>query len=264
MSELLPYFIYGVFAVGGAGVYFALPRSGRSTAKAGGLLGLAAVAMLVVVAASYAAPREWVGFSYLFSAIALLAAGRVVTHPKPVYCVLYFVLLVVAVACLLVLQHAEFLAVALVIIYAGAILVTYVFVIMLAQQSVSAPHDVHSREPFWAVLAGFVTMAAIAGQVAHLPGGPGRPVVPPGPDVRLVSDEAHPDPSPVPSQAEGNTAAVGRELLTTYVLTLEVAGLLLLVAMIGAIAIAKKRVPAEEIPAAEKPLGQIGKEVPPF
>ena len=47
-------------------------------------------------------------------------------------------------------------------------------------------------------------------------------------------------------------------------LTLEVAGLLLLVAMIGAIAIAKKRVPAEEIPAAEKPLGQIGKEVAPF
>ena len=58
--------------------------------------------------------------------------------------------------------------------------------------------------------------------------------------------------------------AIGQAMLTNYVITLEVAGVLLLVAIIGAIAIAKKSIPAEEVPAEEKPLGQIGREVPPF
>ncbi len=260
MTGVLPNLIYLVFAVGAAGVYFALPRSGRSTGHAGGLLGLAAVALLVLVAVSKAAPRDWAGFTYLFSAVALLAAGRVITHPKPVYCVLYFVLVVVAVAFLVVLQEAEFLGVALVIVYAGAILVTYAFVLMLAQPSVAFSEDTRSREPFWAVLAGFVSMAVIAGQVGRLP----ERATAASPTAQLVSHPVGPIAAPSSDQAGGNTAGVGRELLTTYVLTFELAGVLLLVAMIGAIAIARKRVPAEEVPTAELPLGQIGRQVPPF
>src|SRR6185503_7620582 len=73
-------------------------------------------------------------YFWIFSAIALLGALRVVTHPRPVYAALYFVLTVFATAGLFILLWAEFMAAALVLIYAGAILVTYVFVIMLAAQ----------------------------------------------------------------------------------------------------------------------------------
>ncbi|MFQ5491421.1 MAG: NADH-quinone oxidoreductase subunit J [Phycisphaerae bacterium] len=262
MSSALPILIYGLFALGGAGIFLSLPKAGRSTPRAGALLGLAGVALFVVLVASYAAPQSGAGLSYVFSAVALIGSGRVVTHPKPVYCVLYFVLVVVAVACLLVMQEAEFLAVALIIVYAGAILVTYAFVIMLAQQSSSAPQDSSSREPFWAVLAGFVTMAAVAGQVAHLPTGGAEADFD---SIRLAQaiDAAPTDSTPAAIEVS-NTRAVGRSMLSTYVITLEVAGLLLLVAMVGAIAIAKKRVPGEEDHADRPAPGSIGREVAPF
>lgn len=258
MTGTLGLLLYAIFAIGGAGVYFALPRSGRSTRAAGAILGLAAVALLVVFLVAKTVPTPHAGYSYLFSAVALLGAGRVITHPKPVYSALYFVLVVVAVAFLLVLQQAEFLAVALIIVYAGAILVTYAFVIMLAQQSGASPYDTRSREPFFAVLAGFVTMAAVAGQIDELPTG----LAPAGPPVRLVVDGATDQADT--AQAPGNTMAVGQALLTSYVITLEVAGLLLLVAIIGAITIARKPIPAEEVVQEEKPLGQMGREVLPF
>ena len=264
MTDTLAYGLYGVFAIGGVGVYFALPRSGRSTRVAGGLLGLAAVALLIVLLAVRAAPQDYPVFTYVFSAIALLAAGRVVTHPKPVYSALYFVLVVVAVAFLVVVKQAEFLAAALIIVYGGAILVTYAFVLMLAQQSGASPYDTRSREPFWAVLAGFATMAAVAGQISDPPG---RTIEPVEADVYYVTAGQEVQPAaevPEPTDKPGNTVAVGRSLLTSYVMTLEVGGVLLLVAMIGAIALATKRVPSEEAVVEQKPLGQIGKEVPPF
>lgn len=253
--------IYGLFALVGVGLYLGLPKGDRSTPAAGTLVGLVAVALFVVLMVGYVAPSGG-GLVYVFSAIALGAAGRVVTHPKPVYCVLYFVLVVLAVAFLVVMQEAEFLAVAMVIIYAGAILVTYAFVIMLAQQSVSSPHDSRSREPFWAVLAGFVTMAAVAGEVADLPVGVGRPD---SGGIRLAqSIGLDAVDSAVAAAQPGNTVAMGRLMLTQYVITLEVAGLLLLVAMVGAIAIAKKRVPSDEALKDEYVPGKIGREVPPF
>ena len=131
----------------------------------------------------------------------MLAASRVITHPKPVYCAIYFVLVVVAVAALLVLQQAEFLAVALIIIYAGAILVTYLFVIMLAHQGGSPTYDRRAREPFLAILAAFVLMAAVAGKAADLPVHVEEPQTP----VSVTSDTGS-----TPSAPEGNTAAIGR------------------------------------------------------
>jgi len=261
LNPSLPYLIYALFALGGVGIYFALPRSGRSTAIPGSILGLAAVAMFIALVAKYALPSEGDGFSYLFSAIALIGAGRVITHPKAVYCVLYFVLVIVSVAMLLVLQGAEFLAIALIVVYAGAILVTYAFVLMLSQQRATAPSDLRSREPFLAVLAGFVTMAGVAGQVQNLPSG-GTPAT--GQVVRLAQDTG-PEEADAPStSAEGNTTAMGATIMTQYVVTLEVAGVLLLVALVGAMAVAKKQVPAEELPDPGKPLGQAGREATPF
>ena len=181
--------------------------------------------------------------------MAVFGAGTVITHPKPVYSALYFILVVLSVACLMILQAAEFLGIAVIIVYAGAILVTYVFVIMLAQQSGASAVDTRAREPLMAVLAGFVIMAAVAGQTAQLPSPEGLPAT--GEDI-------------VPAFAGSNTAQVGFTLLSQYVVALEIAGVLLLVAMIGAIALAKKRVPRDVPVAPPIPLGETGKQVPPF
>ena len=145
------YLLYFVFALLGVGVYLLLPRSDRSLRAGGVLLTLAgSAALLVVLLTRLPGPEPGTVFFYLFAALAVLAAARVVTHPQPVFSALYFVLVVVSVAALVVLQQAEFLAIALIIIYAGAILVTYVFVIMLAHQRGGTVYDQRAREPFWA------------------------------------------------------------------------------------------------------------------
>ena len=142
MIGLSAYVLHFVFALGGAAIYFLLPRPAPAKTAVGAALGLAALVGLFAVsrARGVDAGSHDVLFD-LFAAVAIVAAGRVITHPRPVYSAIYFVAVVISVAALLVLQEAEFLAVALVIIYAGAILVTYLFVIMLAQQPGSPVYD---------------------------------------------------------------------------------------------------------------------------
>ena len=247
--------LYFIFALGGAGIYFLMPKGDRPTVMVGTLLGLSAVvALLIVLATSVMSSGPGGGYFYLFATIALVAAARVITHPTPVYSALYFVLVVLAVAALLVLLHAEFLAVAMIIIYAGAILVTYLFVIMLASQGGSPTYDRRAREPFLAVLAGFVLMAAVAGRAGNLP----EHVAPQAPVTLAAADE---ESATLP---EGNTLAVGATVMTKYVVALEIAGMLLLIAMVGAIALSKKMVPTDGYRPAQATLGVIGKEVPPF
>ena len=63
---------------------------------------------------------------------------------------------------------------------------------------------------------------------------------------------------------EGNTALIGQLLMTRYIIALELAGVLLLIAMIGSIALSKKRVSAERSTQEVRPLGQVGREVGPY
>jgi len=162
--------LYLVFALGAVGLYFLMPNPGRTHRGVGTTFGLlAAAALMVLLGQRVLAGADDAAYFYLFALISIVAAGRVVTHPKPVYSAIYFVLVVVSVAALMVLQHAEFLAIALIIVYAGAILVTYLFVIMLAHVGGSPVYDRRAREPFMAVLAGFVLTGAIAGQAGDLP-----------------------------------------------------------------------------------------------
>lgn len=100
--------------------------------------------------------------------VAVAGAARMVTHPRPVYAALYFILVILAVAVNFLLLQAEFMAFALLIVYAGAILITYLFVLMLAQQSgdqanrgeEAAWYDRTPREPAVALVLSFVVLAA--------------------------------------------------------------------------------------------------------
>lgn len=269
MTTATTYALYLVFALGGAGVYFMLPRTGRSRVLSGAVIAsLAVFALLAVLAFGIIDSASGSGYFYLFAVIALLGAGRVITHPKPTYSALYFVLVVVAVAALLVLQGAEFLAVALVLIYAGAILITYAFVIMLAQQSGSPIYDRQSREPFIAVFAGFVLMAAIAGRAGELPvAGASADAARIAPIAMVAQTNARAnqqDDSDREGADESNSLKMGVIIMVNYVVVVQIAGVLLLIAMIGAIALSRKKVPYDGPRAADVPLGEIGRKVKPY
>ncbi len=251
--------LYLIFAIGAVGLYFLMPNPGRAHRGVGATFGLVAVAALMVLLGQRVlGSADSAGFFYLFGSIAVVGAGRVVTHPKPVFSALYFVLVVVAVAALMVLQHAEFLAIALIIIYAGAILITYLFVIMLAQAGGSPVYDRRAREPFLAVMVGFVLMGAIAGRAGDLPEAK-RPAT-----IPVTQADTEPATPPVGAGGESNTLSIAAIVMTKYVVVLELSGVLLLVAMIGAIAMSRKQVPTDPYQAPRRPLGEIGKEVEPF
>lgn len=257
MESMLVYAAYGVSALGALAVYAALPKEGRPSRRGvvGTLLAAAIGAMVLLLGQVLGDAGQRVYF-YVLSILALGGAVRVVTHGRPVYAALFFILVVLSTAALMVLVGAEFLAAALVIVYAGAILVTYVFVIMLAQQTApreggmfaqALNYDLESREPLAAVLAGFVLVGAIAGVI--------------------VGYEWHPATAALAetaSQEDGNTLALGRLLLTDFAVSVELAGLLLTVAMVGAIAVARKRLPHADGDVEELPAGEIGRRVAPF
>src|SRR6185437_2002238 len=175
-------------------------------------------------------------YFWVFSAIALFGAIRVVTHQRPVYSALYFVLTVFASSGLFVLLAAEFMAAALVIIYAGAILITYVFVIMLAAAARSpdassaaqqmADYDHTSRDPFVASAIGFVLMGVFLFVIFDRAEDLSQNVARPVPAIAAVRDGA--------PNVSGDTQELGVYLFNNQQVSLELAGLLLTVAMVGA------------------------------
>lgn len=246
------YVTYFLAAIGAVGLYVALPKPGPSRRAAALLLGAASIGgLLAVLRFAFGEAAATNIYFYILTVLTVGGAVRVVTHPKPVYSALFFVMVVIASAGLAIVAGAEFLGAALVIVYAGAILVTYVFVIMLAQQpdetdlSTAVQYDADSREPATAVMAGFVLVATLAG---------------------VIVGRTWPASTPMPAVEGSHVAAIGRELMTRYAVAVEVAGVLLMVAMIGALAIARKHVPSDaharrsEMP----PPGEIGRTVKPF
>ena len=227
-------------------------------------------------------------FFIIFSLCAIGAALRMVTHDRPVYSALYFILVVLATAGLFLLLEAEFMAFALIIVYAGAILITYMFVLMLSNQADDSSHpetqaeyDRIPREPAAAVAVGFLLLCLIAGTVIG-----GSSSLPAQRDVqsRWVTFEHLPkklkatvlelDPEfawPPTSTDQGNlihfegtevflvskngdtlilteeilptnTQQVGWSLVNDFPVSLELAGVILLMAMFGAAILARRAI----------------------
>ena len=146
----MDYALLAATALGAIGLYLMLPRERAPLARLGLIMGAVSLAgffLFLVRAGAQAVGTPSSGppiYFYLFAAIMIGGAVGVICQPRPVYAALYFVLVTLAGAGMFVLLLAEFMAIVLIIIYAGAILVTYVFVIMLASQgstggNVSAP-----------------------------------------------------------------------------------------------------------------------------
>lgn len=103
---------------------------------------------------------------WVFSVMAIGSGTAMIVQRNPVYSALWFAWVVLSTCGLFLLQSAWFLAAATIIVYAGAIVVTFLFVIMLAQQTGLAPYDRQAREPLLACVAGFVLLAVMQYAVA--------------------------------------------------------------------------------------------------
>jgi len=292
-----PFLLYAAIALGGIGVCLALPRKLVSPQPLGALIAAIAGAIVLVGLGLNAEGQLPSVYFYIFAAIALGSALRVISHPRPVYAALYFILTILASAGLYLLLSAEFMAFALVIVYAGAILITYLFVIMLATQAPSeedvdalAEYDRQSREPLMATAAGFVLLAVLTtmffrGSADLTPEGADRspdavladlPRRVEGelraaqliePDEQLVTDGVG---GPIeidlanrtvvvedefgrtrtvamPDELRAtNVEGVGFNLLNDHPGAIEIAGVILLMAMLGAVVLSRKQVEIEE------------------
>ncbi|MDB5870581.1 MAG: nuoJ [Ramlibacter sp.] len=163
------------------------------------------------------------GFFYLFSAVLLFAAFRVITARNPVYAALYLVLAFFQAAAVWILLKAEFLAISLVLVYVGAVMVLFLFVVMMLDINVDS-----FRAGFWKhfPLAASVGVLIALEMAAVLMGG-----------FRLGEE-----PRSIPVAAAGsiplsNTKELGKLLYTQYLYPLEIAAVILLVAIVAAIAL---------------------------
>jgi NADH-quinone oxidoreductase subunit J len=160
---------------------------------------------------------------YVFSGILLFASFRVITARSAVKAALYLVLAFFNAACVWMLLRAEFLAIALVLVYVGAVMVLFLFVVMMLDANIDTV-----REGFWK----HFPLAALVGVVIALEM---ALVLIPGFDVRVA-----PAADPVALKM-GNTRALGIEMYTHYLYPLQIAAVLLLVAIIAAITLTLRR-----------------------
>ncbi len=171
------------------------------------------------------------GFFYLFSAVLLFAAFRVITARNPVYAALYLVLAFFQAAAVWMLLKAEFLAISLVLVYVGAVMVLFLFVVMMLDinlDSLSAGFWKHfpiagtvgviiALEMAWVLMGGFRT-------VEEPRAGPAA--------VQAATQVATNGVAQV-----SNTKELGKLLYTEYLYPLEIAAVILLVAIVAAIAL---------------------------
>jgi NADH-quinone oxidoreductase subunit J len=164
---------------------------------------------------------------YMFAAIAVASAVLVISARNPVHSVLFLILAFFNAAGLFVLLGAEFLAMILVVVYVGAVAVLFMFVVMMLDINF-----VELRQGFLqylpvGALVGLILLAELATLVGGWVIGP-----------EAAKSGAHPAPAP---EVATNTHAIGDLIYTHYISLFQAAGMVLLVAMIGAIVLTHRR-----------------------
>ncbi len=292
MDPVLPYLACLILALA---IYTAI-RPATLTFRIGAIVAtVAAAGWLIGIVAGFLSSLEGdaaTPFFIIFSLALIGAAVRMISHERPIYCALHFVLVVIASAGLLLLLEAEFMAFALIIVYAGAILITYMFVLMLANQAADPnepeammSYDKIPREPAAAVGVGFLLLCVITGTVLHGTGQlPDQPketntwqtleklpkqfessvlefdatfAWPPQQNEQGVAIQIDNNSAYIisaegvrldlnPSMAPTNTQSVGWSLVNDFPVSLELAGVILLMAMLGAAVLARKAIDLSE------------------
>jgi NADH-quinone oxidoreductase subunit J len=164
----------------------------------------------------------------IISSITIACALCVVLQKNPIYSAIFLIQTMVSLAVLYVLLHAQFIAAIQIMVYAGAIMVLFIFVIMLLNLS-EADEEGERDNLFFqkpsAIILGFILVVMI-GVVA----------------LKTVFQGIKGEYTPETISQIGNTQLVGKMLFTKYVFPFEIASILLFAAIIGAIVLAKKRI----------------------
>lgn len=237
-----------LLAMGWLAVWLMMPSEKQKTRILGGLFGLAAILMMQWLLLPPAGDLVRNILFFVFAAAAVVCAALMITDRNPVYSALWFALVTMAVCGIFLLNSAPFLAASTLIVYAGAIIVTFLFVIMLAQQSdAAANYDRHPFQPGVASLTAFVLLGALLFTLQEWGGIDGRLENQESQPGQFIALPAGITPNPL-SQAQfdnpheiGSLRVIGRSLFGDYLFAVELAGTVLLIATIGAIAIAPRR-----------------------
>ena len=174
---------------------------------------------------------------YFFAGVLLLAALRVITARNPVHAAMFLVLAFFTAAAIWMLLQAEFLAIVLVLVYVGAVMVLFLFVVMMLDINLD-----RLREGFWSYLPLGATVGVLMViEMVLVLGG------------KYFGAEQLPNPAD-PGAGYSNTKELGRILYTDYVYPFELAAVILLVAIVAAIALtlrgrrdSKHQNPAEQV-----------------
>jgi NADH-quinone oxidoreductase subunit J len=217
------------------GIWLMLPHGGRPRRKIGVL---ATAVGLGLLASRLPGLGEWISqavFSVL-AATTVLSAAAAITFRNPLYCALWLGLSLAGTAGVFFIQGAQFLAVATIVVYAGAILVTFLFLLMLAEPSGRARYDRTSWEGLLsascgAVLVGLLstTVLGVLDRRTDIPVCLDRSTDSSSPPV-VVADQDRQDQILSPEHVR----SLGEVLFGRYLIAAEVAGILLLAALVGA------------------------------
>lgn len=208
------------------GIWLLLPR-GTPRGRTAGVL-LAALG-LGLWAATLPPLRDWVAGSvfYVLAGVTAVSAVATIALRNPVYCAIWFAMTLLTTAGLFLYQGAQFLAVATIVVYAGAILVTFLFVLMLAQPEGKAYYDRVSWESLISACTGAVIVGVLGMTAYSALGSGGAPIA----AAEAAGDRA------ANILAANHVERLGVELWGRHLLAVQVAGTLLLVALVGAAAI---------------------------
>ena len=206
-------------------LWLLLPR-GRESGIArwlGAVLGVAALAAFACAGRRLGGLGEDAVFLTV-SIVAVVSGAATVLTRSPVYSAIWFAMCLLGVAGVLLVLGAQFLGVATIVVYAGAILVMFLFVLMLAQPAGLAPYDRVSNEPFLSAVTAAVLLGLLTLSIGRLSGPPADPL------AAVTADPL----------AANHVARLGAELFGRHLVSVEAAGVLLLVALIGAIAVVSR------------------------
>jgi NADH-quinone oxidoreductase subunit J len=266
----------GAVVAAAASLWLLLPNGQENATSRwlGAFLGLGAILAFIATGRRLGGLGEEAVF-LIVSLVAVISAAATIVSRSPVYAAIWFALSLAGVAGVLLVLGAQFLGVATIVVYAGAILVMFLFVLMLAQPAGLAPYDRVSNEPFLSAVAGAVLLGVLSLSIGRLSAGPASCCGMPSRTTATLATAA-PSESPIagdataatPADAPGATGAVaaaadplaenhvarlGGELFGRHLVAVEAAGVLLLVALIGAIAVVAR---GETTHAAEAPASQ--------
>jgi NADH-quinone oxidoreductase subunit J len=210
--------------VGGAAMWLLLPARGKPRFGLGVALGAVSLGL---TAAALPGLGDWLSQSlfWVLSGVTIVSAVWAVTLRNPVYCAIWFGMSLLGNSGLFLFLGAQFLAVATVVVYAGAILVMFLFILMLAAPSGRARCDRMSWEGLLssacaAFLVGLLSMAVTSALAQPDPGSHAAKITPAQRQQGVLADE--------------HTKQIGRQLFGRYLVAMEVAGALLLAALVGA------------------------------